>query len=458
MNEKMTVNQTEYEIIKLLGRGKGGYSYLAEKDGKKYVLKQIHHEPCDYYTFGNKIEAERNDYQRLQDAGIRIPKMLDIDMENERILKEYIEGPVIFDLVATNAMKPEYLEQMQEMAQQAYRAGLNIDYYPTNFIVQDELLYYIDYECNDYMKEWDFENWGVKYWSRTPEFMEKLVVKSYKDDEKLRKSFNELATDTFGLNFEDWYQNGYWTEKYNPYSIVIDGKVVANVSVNTTDFEVNGEIRYYLQLGTVMTDKKYRGQGLIRVLMNEIEKDYAGKVDGWYLFANDTVLDFYPRFGFVPAKEHEYFCDVKQNSKNLFQQVTMNRKEQWDKLEAKIKTAYAQSAFELVGNTQLPMFYVSKFMQENVYYSEELDAYVIAEIEDEEVILYAVVSDVEQDIAKIVGGFGEHVRCITLGFTPKHTEGLNIREVQQADTTLFIKGDLKLVEEEKLMFPLLAHA
>ena len=36
----------------------------------------------------------------------------------------------------------------------------------------DGELFYIDYECNDYMEEWDFENWGIKYWSKTPEFLE----------------------------------------------------------------------------------------------------------------------------------------------------------------------------------------------------------------------------------------------------------------------------------------------
>ncbi len=172
MSEKINVNQTEYTVIKLLGHGKGGYSYLAEKDGKQYVLKQIHHEPCDYYSFDNKIEAERNDYQRLLAAGIRIPEMLDIDIANERIVKEYIDGPVIYELVRDGAMKDSYISQMQEMAKKAQLAGLNIDYFPTNFIVQNGLLYYIDYECNNYMEEWSFENWGRKYWSRTPEFLD----------------------------------------------------------------------------------------------------------------------------------------------------------------------------------------------------------------------------------------------------------------------------------------------
>ena len=57
----MTVNGKEYIIVKLLGKGKGGYSYLAEKDGIQYVLKQIHHEPCEYYQFGDKIQAEIRD-------------------------------------------------------------------------------------------------------------------------------------------------------------------------------------------------------------------------------------------------------------------------------------------------------------------------------------------------------------------------------------------------------------
>lgn len=165
MPKTLSVNGVEYTIVKLLGSGKGGYSYLAQKDGKTYVLKQIHHEPCEYYSFGNKIEAENTDYKRLLDCDIRIPKMFEIDIENERILKEYIDGPTIEKLVKDGGMKETYLEQMKEMAQKVYDKGLNIDYYPTNFVVQDDLIYYIDYECNEFMEEWSFENWGIKYWT-----------------------------------------------------------------------------------------------------------------------------------------------------------------------------------------------------------------------------------------------------------------------------------------------------
>ena len=95
--EWMTVNGKQYEVKKLLGHGKGGYSYLVQAEGKQYVLKQIHHEPCDYYQFGDKLASEVKDYERLKNLGIRVPQMYEVDWEKERILKEYIEGETIYE-------------------------------------------------------------------------------------------------------------------------------------------------------------------------------------------------------------------------------------------------------------------------------------------------------------------------------------------------------------------------
>ena len=172
MEETFVVNQKQYTVIRLLGHGKGGYSYLVERNGCQYVLKQIHHEPCNYYSFGNKIEAEINDYNRLLHTGIRLPQMLDVDIENERIVKEYIDGPTIYELVKDDVMDDSYIVQVREMAQMVYSAGLNIDFFPTNFVVANGAIFYIDYECNPYMDEWNFENWGIKYWSKTKDFIE----------------------------------------------------------------------------------------------------------------------------------------------------------------------------------------------------------------------------------------------------------------------------------------------
>ena len=167
MVKSIIINNKEYKIIKLIGHGKGGYSYLAKTDDSLVVLKQIHHEPCDYYSFGNKIEAELYDYQRLINAQIRIPKMIDFDKEKEIIIKEYIEGKTISELIENNEDVHQYIEQVKEMARLAKEKSLNIDYYPTNFAVRDGVLFYIDYECNDYSEEWNFDNWGIKHWIKS---------------------------------------------------------------------------------------------------------------------------------------------------------------------------------------------------------------------------------------------------------------------------------------------------
>ena len=62
------------------------------------------------------------------------------------------------------------------MCRLLYPANTNIDYFPTNFVVRDGKVYYIDFECNDYMEQWDFQHWGSKYWWKSPEFKQHFGV------------------------------------------------------------------------------------------------------------------------------------------------------------------------------------------------------------------------------------------------------------------------------------------
>lgn len=168
----MTVNGREYTVLELLGKGKGGYSYLVTDGQQEYVVKQIHHEPCDYYQFGDKLASELRDYQRLLEIGIPMPRLLDTDREKERILKEYIPGDTIYRFVSEERMEDRFFRQMEDMCRKLYPAGINIDYFPTNFVVCEGKLYYVDYECNEYQQQWDFARWGILYWQKTPEFLE----------------------------------------------------------------------------------------------------------------------------------------------------------------------------------------------------------------------------------------------------------------------------------------------
>ena len=92
---EFTLNGKRYEVLGFLGKGKGGYSYLVTDGAGRYTLTKLHHEPCDYYTFGDKLGSELRDYERLRNLGIPMPVLLDVDREQELLLKEYIDGPSI---------------------------------------------------------------------------------------------------------------------------------------------------------------------------------------------------------------------------------------------------------------------------------------------------------------------------------------------------------------------------
>ncbi|MBE5873104.1 MAG: GNAT family N-acetyltransferase [Lachnospiraceae bacterium] len=285
------------------------------------------------------------------------------------------------------------------------------------------------------------------------------IVKNYRDNEELRHSFNDLAGKTFGLNFEDWYQNGFWTDNYNPYSVVSDGRVVANVSVNHTDMEINGAVKHFLQLGTVMTEEAYRNRGLSRKIMEQIEVDFDGKVDGYYLFGNDSVLDFYPRFGFRKAKEYQYAKKVSNKGEAQVKRVIMNNPESWEQLQDVMRRNVFGGRFDMVNNSELIMFYVTKFMQEDVYYHEATDTYVIAEAEEGKLFIHNVFSTTLEDLDEVIALFGADIKEVTLGFVPMEAEGYTVTEYHEEDCTFFIKGEaLNVVETDKLRIPTLSHA
>ena len=284
------------------------------------------------------------------------------------------------------------------------------------------------------------------------------IIKHYRDDPALRQSFNALAEETFGLNFENWYQMGYWKDNYNPYSVLEDGKVVANVSVNRTDMVMDGQRKRLYQLGTVMTAPEYRNRGYIRVLMAEIEKDIAD-ADGVYLFANDSVLEFYPKFGFVPEKEYGYSKTVAQTGENRMEQVLMDTPESRGRLLRAMEASTFPTACHMVGNPGLIFFYAAQFMQENVWFCRDLNAWIIAELEESDLLIHNVFADGEVSLDAVIEAFGGAVKQVSLGFAPAVAAGWDCREWKEEDCTFFVKGEaFRDFGEGKRRIPSLSHA
>lgn len=285
------------------------------------------------------------------------------------------------------------------------------------------------------------------------------VIHGYRGNKALRDSFNSLAEQTFdGLNFEGWYRSGFWGDNYDPHSMILDGKVVANVSVNRCDLEIGGKCYKILQLGTVMTDPDYRGRGLGRAIMEAIEPMLA-EADGVYLFGNDSVVDYYPKFGFRPGVEKEYRKAVSQTGPNQAQRVLMDGPEGWNQLSDAMERSTFREGCKMVGNPELIFFYVSQFMQEAVWHIPELDAWAVAELEDGNLNISNIFADSTVTIDDVIAAFGAEVKSVSLGFAPESPDGWEISELREEDCNFFVRGEaFAEFEAKQLRIPSLSHA
>lgn len=286
--------------------------------------------------------------------------------------------------------------------------------------------------------------------------MEFELRKNWRGDTALRASFNALVREVFGFDFENWHRNGFWTDSYIPYSFVRDGRIAANVSVNVMNMSLDGEALNLFQLGTVLSAPEFRGRGLIRKLMEAIFRD-AGEGAEFYLFANESVLNFYPKFGFEKWKQYQYTAPISNRSRHTAQAVPMETAEDWSFFR-NIRKRYRSQSRLVMDNDGLLMFYLSQSLRKNVWYVNDADAYTAAEIENGRLVVHDVFVRNEFTWPAFFQAFGPDVREAVFTFPPRRPEGLRKEERTNGDS-LFIKGDgLRRRMDALTVFPELSHA
>ena len=290
------------------------------------------------------------------------------------------------------------------------------------------------------------------------------LVSDYMRDDTLRHALNDLTRKTFGFDFEDWVTGGYFEGDYIPYSFIENGKIISNVSANRMTFLQNGIDRNYIQIGTVMTDEAYRRHGLAKKLMEHVVKQYKDSCDGFYLFANLGAVDFYNRCGFSKETEYRYsvkneFC-MRKSAGEIFMPVNTADEQMKQKYMDMVRRSAVNSSLEQLNKFGLQMFYSADM--ENVYYAKDMDCFIVAEMEENTLLLQSVICENHVTLLDVLQRVkGEYHNC-QLGFTPA-LKDMDICVAEQYDGAddyrLFYLGEqLKSIENEKLYFPELSHA
>ncbi|SDM62210.1 GNAT family N-acetyltransferase [Acetanaerobacterium elongatum] len=279
------------------------------------------------------------------------------------------------------------------------------------------------------------------------------LIKDYRLNDTLRLSLGALAKETFSLGLEEWYQAGFWNESYIPYSLVEDGTVLANVSANTVSMIFDGKPMTAVLIGTVMTDKAHRGKGYSARLMNAVLEEYRKKVDMIYLFANTSVLSFYPRFGFVPREEWQCFIQLTDIAPKPepFYILDIHRPDDLALVQRLITSGKpADKRLRVTSNSSLILYYCINGLNGALRYYPNSDTLVF--IEDGLLLDYYSGSGLSlQGAAALLNeGQGE----LPLGFTPSD-QTLPLRW-QPYDDHLFVLGGEALTG--RFMFHSLSRA
>lgn len=235
--------------------------------------------------------------------------------------------------------------------------------------------------------------------------------------------------------------------------------MVSNISISKMKLIINGNKKEAIQLATVGTLEEYRKKGLSRYLMEIVLAEYKNGYDLIFLGANETVLDFYPKFGFRQEYQYEFTANMPViKSKKIARSMNVNSQTDLDTIKSIFKESIPISnCFFAVDYFSIFMFYVMNFYKECLWFIEEKGIIVVCEVIEQVLHIYDILSMKEFDFLDVVSYLpvGEASQ-IRFHFTPD-LMGIDVRSVPILnDDPFFVQGNFGL-EGKKFKFPKLAQ-
>jgi predicted N-acetyltransferase YhbS len=179
-----------------------------------------------------------------------------------------------------------------------------------------------------------------------------------------------------------------------PYVFIDGGKIVVNVSISKIKLIIKGETKEAIQIGTVMAHPNYRNQRLSASLINKVIEEFDEKVDIMYLFGNQSVLEFYPKFGFKKSDESLFTTTFtgNQNKSTGIHKLDCTNKDHLDFIyKFTPKRLPVSQIFGAADTKELFMFYSLYVFREKIYYIDQEDVIVIFENEEKQINIFDIV-------------------------------------------------------------------
>jgi len=260
---------------------------------------------------------------------------------------------------------------------------------------------------------------------------------------------DDLIQEVFGFSFMPWFEQKLWDSNYESYSIIQNGKMLSNVCIYKTDMLISGKIVRAHQFGAVATRNAERKNGLSRLLMEHVLALYPDTPS--YLYANPSVIDFYPRFGFRQVQTYQPTIAAAINNPT---DTSAKYDPDDDFVREMLHGKRIHSAIVDCTNTQsVQIFNLLMEYDDGIHHLPGCDALIIAEQNDSHLFLADVIASkpLSFDALKQELPF-TGIESIAFGFCP---DWLGIsphwEPVDMDDELFFLRGDWEL--PQKFCFP-----
>ena len=276
------------------------------------------------------------------------------------------------------------------------------------------------------------------------------IIVNNKNNAEYEAMLDALVQEVFGFSFAPWFKCKLWDSNYESYSIIEDGKMLSNVCIYKSKLLINGERTPAISFGAVATRKDARGKGLSRHLIQHVLSLYPDTLA--YLFANPSVINFYPQFGFRQAQTYKPEISVAINNDHaatikcdlddaILQKAIYNR------------NTYS-NLVDCTNSQSIQVFHLLMSYPNDIYYLPHCKSIVVATKKDNRLFIADVIAGHSltfDELATVLPFTGIHT--VEFGFCP---DWLGVsptwKPADMKADPFFIKGGWKL--PKKFCFPL----
>ena len=279
------------------------------------------------------------------------------------------------------------------------------------------------------------------------------VHENVRDDDNLRNKFYDFVKTVFPrADFETWYEMGFWLDNYKPFAIVMDDKIVSNVSITRMKLFVDGRERSGIQFGTVGTIPEYRGKGLSKYLMEYVLDKVKDEADLLFLYANEDVLDFYPKFGFDRYSEVIFKCRSHiPKADYSARRLDINSSSDFAIIKRLVNERLVLSRlFGAYDYGFITFWHLLNIFPDNIFYLEADDIILIVSERDGCLqvwdMIYSKPIDVDSAISKVIRE--NTIKSISYYFSPDQLQFKYDSVEEDIDSPLFVRGPFPIGKRE----------